>query len=101
MKYIVEHFGDSTSMHSFQIFYLFLLIIMCYSFYLCYLKLFGNLHTTIIICNFCIRNWFKEMTLFFTFFVLFVLFSDTYGFSYGILVRYGSGVSPVMCILYA
>ena len=59
--WIVEHFGDSTSMHSFQIFYLFLLIVMCYSFYLYYFKLFGNLFTTFIICNFVsgtgLRKW--------------------------------------------
>ena len=98
MKYIVEHFGDSTSMHSFQIFYLFLLIVMCYSFYLCYFKLFGNLLTTAIIYNFVSGTGFRKLhcSSHFLFFVFFVLLSDPYGFSYGILVRYASGVSLVV-----
>ena len=87
-------------------------------FYLCYSKLFGNLPTTVIICNFVSENGLRKQHccsralslsffLFFPFFLSFFfwggggLHSDPYGFSYGILVRYASGVSPVVCVLYA
>lgn len=88
-------------MHSFQIFYLFLLIVMYYSFYLCYFKLFGNLFTTFIICNFVsgtdLRKWHCSSHFLFclSYFQIHMVFS------YGILVRYASGVSLVVCILYA